>query len=32
MSSSGQFKCEPCGAIFNSNEELEKHAKEEHQK
>ncbi|MDQ3851926.1 MAG: C2H2-type zinc finger protein [Thermoproteota archaeon] len=30
--SNEQFRCEACGTTFNSQQELEQHGKQEHQK
>jgi uncharacterized C2H2 Zn-finger protein len=30
MSSENQFKCEECGMVFSSQQELQQHANEEH--
>ncbi len=31
-SNSGQFKCEACGTSFNSQQEMEEHGRNEHNK
>jgi uncharacterized C2H2 Zn-finger protein len=30
LSSENQFKCEECGIVFSSQQELQRHANEEH--
>ncbi|HKG86790.1 MAG TPA: C2H2-type zinc finger protein [Nitrososphaeraceae archaeon] len=30
LSSENQFKCEECGIVFSSQQELQRHAKEQH--